>query len=116
MLRAAACVVVVTMAWGPALAELCRSWCHPDTAVVTCEHPVPAGGSIAAGDTCDPSTVAGAPFLNESAWRLGTPDQHVAVAPPGQQVRADAMPATRPAGSDASPPLATRPLSINLRI
>lgn len=116
MFRAAACVIVITLAWGPALAELCGSWCHPDAAVVTCEHPMPAGGSIAAGDTCDPSLVGGAPFLNESARRLGTPDQHVAIAPPGQHVPADAMPATSPSRIAASPPLATRPLSINLRI
>jgi len=71
MFRAAALLIVLTVAVGPSAGLLCTSWCSPRAAAVSGCHHASSGGivTVVAAARCDRSIVDPGVFLKQDVQR-----------------------------------------------
>ena len=119
MFQAAAISIVLTLAIGPNVQLLCKTWCHPQAAAASeCHHENSSTTPSVAGDEhCDNVVVAATAVLREDARRaVSSQDANQAIPVPRYQLAQltiDERPGQEPWREWS---LENRPLSIAFRI
>lgn len=117
--RAALLSIVFSLAVGPNVALLCRTWCDAHAAAASeCHHESSStGATVASDEHCDDVGAATTAALREDVRRgVSPPDGNQAIPVPRCQLAPETADARSAHEHRRSPPLETGPLDTTLRI